>query len=103
MRVLEGAGTRARGARRLFFRASGTAFGPPATNNNTHLHTPTQTHTQTQPQLAGGDDPERAFRLKTAEIKHGRLAMVAFLGFVVQQSATGEGVLGSLSAFGKTF
>lgn len=30
--------------------------------------------------LAGGDDPERAFRLKTAEIKHGRLAMVAFLG-----------------------
>lgn len=30
--------------------------------------------------LAGGDDPEKVFRLKTAEIKHGRLAMVAFLG-----------------------
>ena len=25
-------------------------------------------------------DPERVFRLKEAEIKHGRLAMVAFLG-----------------------
>ncbi len=30
--------------------------------------------------LAGGDDPEKVFRLKTAEIKHGRLAMVSFLG-----------------------
>lgn len=26
------------------------------------------------------EDEERAFRLKTAEIKHGRLAMVAFFG-----------------------
>jgi hypothetical protein len=33
--------------------------------------------------LASGDE-ERAFRLKTAEIKHGRLAMVAFFGFGVQ-------------------
>ncbi len=30
--------------------------------------------------LASDADPERAFRLKTAEIKHARLAMVAFLG-----------------------
>ena len=29
--------------------------------------------------LASGDD-ERAFKLKTAELKHGRLAMIAFLG-----------------------
>ncbi len=29
--------------------------------------------------LASGDD-ERAFKLKTAEMKHGRLAMIAFLG-----------------------
>jgi hypothetical protein len=30
--------------------------------------------------LAGGDDADKVFRLKTAEIKHGRLAMVAFAG-----------------------
>ena len=29
--------------------------------------------------LASGDE-EKVFKLKTAEIKHGRLAMVAFLG-----------------------
>lgn len=30
--------------------------------------------------LASDNDPDKVFRLKTAEIKHGRLAMVAFLG-----------------------
>jgi len=30
--------------------------------------------------FASDADPERAFRLKTAEIKHARLAMVAFFG-----------------------
>lgn len=30
--------------------------------------------------LASGEDPDKVFRLKTAEIKHGRLAMVAFAG-----------------------
>lgn len=34
--------------------------------------------------LASGD-AERSFKLKTAEIKHGRLAMVAFLGECYQQ------------------
>ncbi|GBF96999.1 chlorophyll a,b binding protein CP29 [Raphidocelis subcapitata] len=48
-------------------------------------------------------NPERAFQLKTAEIKHGRLAMVAALGFAVQAAAQGEGALGSLSKFGATF
>lgn len=48
--------------------------------------------------LASGDE-EKAFKLKTAEIKHGRLAMVAFLGFSVQAAATGQGALGSLSTF----
>jgi len=53
--------------------------------------------------LAGGDDPEKVFRLKTAEIKHGRLAMVSFLGYGVQALATGQGALGSLAKFGESF
>jgi Chlorophyll A-B binding protein len=53
--------------------------------------------------LASSDDPERAFKLKTAEIKHGRLAMVAFLGFGIQALTTGEGALGSLAKFAGTF
>merc|ERR1711976_378737 len=48
------------------------------------------------------EDPERSFRLKEAEIKHARLAMVAFLGFGVQALSTGEGVLGSLAKFSET-
>ena len=48
-------------------------------------------------------NPERAFQLKTAEIKHGRLAMVAALGFAVQAGFKGEGALGSLEAFGASF
>lgn len=47
-------------------------------------------------------DPDRAFRLKEAEIKHARLAMVAFFGFGVQALSTGEGVLGSLAKFSDT-
>lgn len=48
--------------------------------------------------FASGDE-EKVFRLRTAEIKHCRLAMVAFLGFGIQAFVTGEGVLGSLSKF----
>jgi len=48
--------------------------------------------------LASGDEA-KAFRLKTAEIKHGRLAMVAFLGYWIQALSTGEGALGSLAKF----
>ncbi|XP_066397878.1 chlorophyll a-b binding protein CP29.1, chloroplastic-like [Miscanthus floridulus] len=38
-------------------------------------------------------DPEKKERLQLAEIKHARLAMVAFLGFAVQAAATGKGPL----------
>eukprot|EP00211_Chloroparvula_japonica_P017035 CAMPEP_0119132932 /NCGR_PEP_ID=MMETSP1310-20130426/12642_1 /TAXON_ID=464262 /ORGANISM="Genus nov. species nov., Strain RCC2339" /LENGTH=303 /DNA_ID=CAMNT_0007123601 /DNA_START=16 /DNA_END=924 /DNA_ORIENTATION=- len=48
-------------------------------------------------------DDERARSLKEAEIKHGRLAMVAFFGFGTQALATGEGALGSLSKFAESF
>jgi hypothetical protein len=52
--------------------------------------------------LASGDDA-RAFKLKEAELKHGRLAMIAFLGFGVQALATGQGALGSLAKFASSF
>lgn len=42
--------------------------------------------------FAGPDkDEEKTFGLKVAEIKHGRLAMVAFFGYGVQAGTTGTG------------
>lgn len=44
-----------------------------------------------------GNNEEQTFRLKTAELKHGRLAMVAFFGYGVQSFTTGTGsILGNL-------
>lgn len=50
----------------------------------------------------GKADNEQINRLREAEIKHGRLAMVAFFGFGVQALTTGEGALGSLAKFSST-
>jgi light-harvesting complex II chlorophyll a/b binding protein 4 len=41
--------------------------------------------------------------LKEAEIKHGRLAMVACFGFAVQALAFGQGALGSIESFANSF
>lgn len=54
------------------------------------------------PLKLASDDSERSFRLKEAEIKHARLAMIAFLGFGIQALTTGEGALGSLAKFANT-
>merc|ERR1719240_2234752 len=51
---------------------------------------------------AGKADKEQINRLREAEIKHGRLAMIAFFGFGIQALTTGEGALGSLAEFSST-
>ena len=48
--------------------------------------------------LAGEDKPEQRFKLQENEIRHARLAMVAFFGFAAQAAFTGEGALGSLAS-----
>lgn len=50
----------------------------------------------------GKADSEQITRLREAEIKHGRLAMVSFFGFGIQALTTGEGALGSLAKFAST-
>ncbi|GIL56222.1 hypothetical protein Vafri_11649 [Volvox africanus] len=46
--------------------------------------------------LGFAKDSSKAGELKLKEIKNGRLAMVAFLGFVAQHAATGKGPLAAL-------
>merc|ERR1719197_1394283 len=50
----------------------------------------------------GVANDKKILRLREAEIKHCRLAMVAFFGFCVQALAVGEGALGSLEKFAST-
>ena len=44
---------------------------------------------------------EKGEKLKEAEIKHARLAMISFLGYGVQAVTFNEGALGSLALFAK--
>ena len=53
--------------------------------------------------LASSGDAEKTFALREAELKHGRLAMIACLGFGVQAGFKGTGALGSLKAFADSF
>lgn len=54
--------------------------------------------------LASDDkEAEKVRKLKEAEIKHARLAMVAFFGFGVQALYTGNGSLESLAKFADSF
>ncbi len=48
--------------------------------------------------LAAKDD-ENTFRLKEAELKHGRLAMLAFLGFAAAAGNSGLGATGAFAAW----
>merc|ERR1719313_3226390 len=50
----------------------------------------------------GVANDDKILRLREAEIKHCRLAMVAFFGFCVQALAVGESALGSLEKFAST-
>ncbi|GLT89174.1 hypothetical protein SLE2022_071690 [Rubroshorea leprosula] len=49
--------------------------------------------------LGLASDPEKVDNLKLAEIKHSRLAMVAFLIFGIQAAVTGKGPIGFVATF----
>jgi light-harvesting complex II chlorophyll a/b binding protein 4 len=65
----------------------------------------TSTDPETRCYPGGVFDPLKlaSDNLKEAEIKHGRLAMVACFGFAVQALAFGQGALGSIESFANSF
>ena len=50
--------------------------------------------------FATSADDAAVFKLQTAELKHGRLAMVGMLGIAVQATKNGEGALEALRSVG---
>lgn len=48
-------------------------------------------------------DEATTFRLKEAELKHGRLAMIAFLGFAIAAGKTGLGATMAFNSFANSF
>lgn len=85
------------------------------TLNRNALHTHTHSHTTQDPIFKGNKvpNPEMGYpggvfdplgfskgnlkELQTKEIKNGRIAMIAFMAFVVQAQATGKGPLACLA------
>lgn len=51
--------------------------------------------------LGLAEDPDEKERLQLAEIKHARLAMVAFLIFGIQAAVTGKGPISFVATFNK--
>lgn len=51
--------------------------------------------------LGLASEPEEKERLQLAEIKHARLAMVAFLIFGIQAAVTGQGPIAFIATFNK--
>lgn len=51
--------------------------------------------------LGLANDPEEKERLQLAEIKHARLAMVAFLIFGIQAAVSGKGPISFIATFNK--
>jgi len=95
----------------LPFSTSTLAYINPILIGGAELYRNTATDPETRCYPGGVFDPlklasesdEKTFALREAELKHGRLAMLACLGFALQAGFKGTGALGSLEAFAASF